>query len=44
MGLAMLSNARGYKLTTPLSKASPAEKRIMLRFFGSQVEELEDKL
>jgi cysteine synthase len=44
MGLAMVSNARGYKLTTPLSNAIPAEKRIMLRFFGTDVEELEDKL
>ena len=44
MGLAMLANARGYSLSTPLSKAIPAEKRVMLRFFGSDVEELEDTL
>ena len=44
MGLAMLANAQGLGLTTPLSKAIPAEKRVMLRVFGSQVEELEDAL
>ncbi len=44
IGLAMLANAKGYKLTTPLSNKIPAEKRIMLRFFGSQVEELDDDL
>ena len=44
MGLAMMANARGYSLSTPLSKAIPAEKRTMLRFFGSDVEELEDTL
>jgi cysteine synthase len=44
MGLAMMANAEGYQLSTPLSKAIPAEKRVMLRFFGSDVEELEDKL
>ena len=44
MGLAMMANTQGYHLSTPLSKAIPAEKRIMLRFFGSQVEELEDQL
>jgi cysteine synthase len=44
MGLAMIANAKGYSLTTPLSKAIPAEKRIMLRVFGTQVEELDDTL
>jgi len=44
MGLAMMANAKGYTLTTPLSKAIPAEKRAMLRFFGSNVEELDDDL
>ncbi len=44
MGLAMLANAKGYKLTTPLSNKIPAEKRIMLSFFGSHVEELDDDL
>ena len=44
MGLAMMGNAQGHRLTTPLSKHIPAKKRIMLRVFGTHVEELEDKL
>jgi cysteine synthase len=44
MGLAMMANARGYTLTTPLSKKIPAEKRVMLRMFGTKVEELDDDL
>ena len=44
MGLAMMANARGYSLTTPLSKKIPAEKRVMLRMFGTHVEELDDDL
>ena len=44
MGLAMMANAEGYSLSTPLSSAIPPEKRAMLRFFGSNVEELEDSL
>ena len=44
MGLAMMANVEGYSLTTPLSKEIPAEKRAMLRFFGSNVEELDDTL
>ncbi len=44
MGLAMIANANGYTLSTPLSKAIPAEKRIMLRVFGTNVEELDDTL
>ena len=44
MGLAMIANANGYTLSTPLSKAIPAEKRTMLKVFGTKVEELEDTL
>jgi cysteine synthase len=44
MGLAMMANAKGYSLTTPLSNKIPAEKRIMLRMFGTNVEELDDDL
>ncbi len=44
MGLAMLANAKGYSLTTPLSNKIPAEKRVMLRMFGANVEELDDDL
>ena len=44
MGLAMVANAKGYSLTTPLSNKIPAEKRIMLKMFGTNVEELEDDL
>ena len=44
MALAMLANAKGYSLTTPLSSEIPLEKRTMLRFFGADVMELEDTL
>ena len=44
MGLAMMANAKGYTLTTPLSNKIPAEKRVMLRMFGTRVEELDDVL
>jgi cysteine synthase/rhodanese-related sulfurtransferase len=44
LGLAMMANARDYSLSTPLSKAIPFEKRVMLRFFGADVEELDDSL
>ncbi|HXV71325.1 MAG TPA: pyridoxal-phosphate dependent enzyme [Acidimicrobiia bacterium] len=44
LGLTMLSNAHGYALTTPLSNAIPEEKRNLLRFFGAEVEELNDDL
>ena len=44
MGLAMMANAKGYSLATPLSKDIPSEKRTMLRWFGTNVEELEDTL
>ena len=44
MALAMIANAKGYSLTTPLSSEIPLEKRTMLRFFGADVMELEDTL
>lgn len=44
LALAMLGNARGYPLRTPLSSAIPLEKRTILRFFGSDVVELSDSL
>ena len=44
MGLAMVSNARGYSLTTPLSNKIPLEKRTVLRFFGARVLEMDDNL
>ena len=44
MGLAMMANALGYELTTPLSNKIPAEKRVMLKVFGSNVVELDDDL
>jgi cysteine synthase/rhodanese-related sulfurtransferase len=44
MGLAMMANLLGYDLSTPLSNQIPAEKRVMLRFAGAHVEELEDTL
>jgi len=44
MGLAMVGNAKGYSLTTPLSAAIPQEKRSVLRFFGADVIELSDAL
>ncbi len=44
LGLQMMANIKGYSLDTPLSKLIPIEKRTMLRFFGSNVEELEDDL
>jgi cysteine synthase/rhodanese-related sulfurtransferase len=44
LGLAMVANARGYRLTTPLSNQIPLEKRTMLRLFGTDVLELEDDL
>ena len=43
-GLAMVGNAKGYPLQTPLSAAIPLEKRTVLRFFGSDVIELDDTL
>jgi len=44
MALAMIANAKGYSLTTPLSSEIPLEKRTILRFFGANVMELEDTL
>jgi cysteine synthase/rhodanese-related sulfurtransferase len=44
MALAMIANAKGYTLTTPLSLEIPLEKRTMLRFFGAEVIELDDTL
>lgn len=44
LGLAMLGNAKGYSLQTPLSKGIPLEKRTVLRFFGTNVVELDDSL
>ena len=44
LGLAMMGNAKGYPLRTPLSLAIPLEKRTVLRFFGCDVIELEDTL
>jgi cysteine synthase len=43
-GLAMIGNAKGYPLRTPLSAAIPLEKRTVLRFFGTDVQELDDSL
>ena len=44
VGLAMIGNAKGYPLRTPLSAAIPLEKRTALRFFGTDVQELDDTL
>ncbi|MFQ5705135.1 MAG: pyridoxal-phosphate dependent enzyme [Gemmatimonadales bacterium] len=44
LGLAMIANANGYSLTTPLSDQIPQEKRTMLRLFGTDVLELADTL
>ena len=44
MALAMIANAKGYSLRTPLSVMIPLEKRTVLRFFGSDVVELQDTL
>ncbi len=44
MALAMIANAKGYSLRTPLSVMIPQEKRTVLRFFGADVIELQDTL
>ena len=44
MGLAMVANAKGYKFSATISKAIPAEKRAVLRFFGAKLLELDDNL
>jgi cysteine synthase/rhodanese-related sulfurtransferase len=44
IGLAMVANAKGYKLTATLSNKIPAEKRASLRLFGTDLVELDDDL
>ena len=44
LALAMIGNTKGYAIQTPLSAAIPLEKRTVLRFFGSDVVELDDTL
>jgi cysteine synthase/rhodanese-related sulfurtransferase len=44
IGLAMIGNAKGYPLETPLSNQIPLEKRTVMRFFGVDVVELDDSL
>ena len=44
LALAMVSNAKGYSLTTPMSNQIPLEKRTVLRLAGVDVIELEDSL
>ncbi len=44
LGLAMIANTKEYRIQTPLSAAIPLEKRTVLRFFGSDVVELDDTL
>jgi cysteine synthase/rhodanese-related sulfurtransferase len=44
LGLAMMANAKGYTVRTPLSNKIPLEKRAVLRFFGADVLELDDEL
>jgi cysteine synthase/rhodanese-related sulfurtransferase len=44
IGLAMIGNAKGYPLRTPLSAVIPAEKRTVLKFLGTEVQELDDSL
>jgi cysteine synthase/rhodanese-related sulfurtransferase len=44
MGLAMMSNAKGYSFTATLSRAIPLEKRQALRLFGTNLIELDDDL
>jgi len=44
IGLIMMGNAKGYTLQTPLSDQIPLEKRTVLRFFGTDVVELDDSL
>lgn len=44
MGLAMVSNAKGYEFTATLSSAIPLEKRSALRLFGTHLIELNDDL
>jgi cysteine synthase/rhodanese-related sulfurtransferase len=44
IGLSMIANAKGYRLTATLSRRIPAEKRTSLRLFGTDLVELDDDL
>jgi cysteine synthase/rhodanese-related sulfurtransferase len=44
LGMAMIGNIKGYPLQTTLSLEIPLEKRTILRFFGTDVVELDDLL
>lgn len=44
MGLAMVSNAKGYHFSATLSTEVPLEKRSALRLFGTNLIELKDEL
>jgi cysteine synthase/rhodanese-related sulfurtransferase len=44
LGLAMIANAKGYKLTATMSNKIPPEKRASLRLFGTDLVELDDDL
>jgi cysteine synthase/rhodanese-related sulfurtransferase len=44
IGLAMIANAKGYRLTATMSNKIPPEKRASLRLFGTELIELEDEL
>jgi len=44
IGLALIANAKRYKFAATLSTAIPVEKRAALRFFGTDLHELEDSL
>jgi cysteine synthase/rhodanese-related sulfurtransferase len=44
IGLALVSNARGYGFSATLSTAIPLEKRTALRLFGTDLVELDDEL
>ena len=44
LGMAMIGNIKGYPLQTTLSLEIPLEKRTILRFFGSDVVEMDDLL
>ena len=44
IGLALIANAKRYNFAATLSTAIPIEKRAALRFFGTDLHELEDSL
>ena len=44
MALAMIANAKGYKLLATMSNKVPLEKRSALRMFGTELVELDDDL